>query len=167
MFNFNSFMLDIAVRLREIQHSEIAPAFHRITNLASLEEMLQNMQVVNGFQLIIEDVDEGSFLENDSALLDNSMHRFYVVKHVDSMNWDKKEEAKKQCKNVAKKIISKIRYNNLSDNRYETNYGLKNLDRNSFMYFSIGPLLDNFWGIEISFNLTQPSNVKYDESDWL
>jgi len=165
MFDFVSYMRIVAEKLKDIQHGEGHPAFHRVTNLSSLEEVISNARRMDtGFQLVVEDVMEGNFLNNNDTLLDSPTFRYYVIKYVKTNNFDDKEEAKRQCKVVAKKIVSKIKHDAYF--YQENSFGLKDLDRGSFQYFSIGPMIDNFWGIEISFSIIEAAGIKYNANDW-
>ena len=166
-FDFIGYMKTAAEKSKDIQHSDEHPSFHRITNLSSLEELLSKANKVDiGYQLIVEDVMKGNFIENEGTLIDIPTYRYYIAKHVKTDDFDAKEETKRACKIVAKKFIARLRDNQYSDLAFTTTNGLKHLDRNSFQYFSIGPLLDGFWGIEVSFSLQEGAHVAYDANDW-
>ena len=169
MFDFVSYMRTLATQLKEIQHSEEQPAFHRVTNLQSLEELISNGNFIEGYQMIVEDVMEGNFDTNGNMLIDNPTFRFYVVKQAITDSFDSKEEAKRLCKIVAKKLISRLFKDNYADNQLSKSeqIGLVNLQRESFQYFSIGPILDNFWGVEASFSIQEGAQIAYDINDWL
>lgn len=169
MFDFVRYMELIATKLKEIQHNPIRnTAFHRITNLASLEELLQNMNKIIGVQMIVEDVMEGNFVTNGNTIIDNPNFRFYIIKHVKTDNFDAKEEAKRECKLIAKKIMSRLLRDNYEDLQVPViPMGLKNLKRDSFQYFSVGPILDNFWGVEMSFSILEGADVKFVANDWI
>ena len=166
MFDFIAYMKNLAEKSVHIQHSEYKPAFHRITNLSSLEELLSNMGTVDGYQMIVEDVLEGMFIDAGASLVDYPTYRFYIVKNAPANDFDAKEQAKKDCMNVIRKIIGRIRRDNYNDADGETTNGLRDLERNSFQYFSVGPLLDGFWGIQCSFNIHEHANCVYNADDW-
>jgi hypothetical protein len=168
MFDFVSYMRTVATQLKEIQHSEEKCAFHRVTNLASLEELLANGNFIEDYQMIVEDVMEGNFDTNGNTLIDNPTFRFYIVKQAANDDFDSKEECKRNCKVVAKKIISRLFHDNFEDKKFPAvPVGLANLQRESFQYFSIGPIMDNMWGVEVSFSLLEGAGISYDENDWI
>jgi hypothetical protein len=159
-------MRNLAEQSKDIQHSELKPTFHRITNLSTLEEMLNNMGTVDGYQMIVEDVQEGMFLDQGASLIDYPTFRFYVVKNAPANDFNAIEQAKSACKDVVRKIIGRIRRDNYNDASGETSNGLRDLERNSFQYFSVGPMLDGFWGIQCSFNIHEHANCAYNANDW-
>lgn len=167
MFDFVSYMRGLAESLKEIQHTEDAPRFHRITNLSLLEEAISNMRRIEGVQLIVEDVLEGDFIYNGNTLIDRPVYRFYLVKNAVRQDFDSKEQVKRECKLIAKKIIGRLFHDQYSDESYTTTHGLNKLDRSSFAYFSIGPILDLFYGVEVSFSLNEAAGIKYNAEDWI
>ncbi len=167
MFDFNAYMKDIAERLIYIQHTDDLPRFHRVSGIASLEELMVNLGHTTGYQLMIEDNYNGRFSDNASQnWLNYRQYSFYILKQSNASDPDDMETIKAGCFTVVKKAISKIKMDRLSDHRAITNFGLRNLDTENIRYMSIGPLGDHYYGIQVYFTLVDPAGMIYDTDDW-
>ena len=166
MFDFITYMQDIAESLIYIQHTGSLPRFHRVSGIASLEELLGKQAHTTGYQLVIEDNYTGRFSNNLSQnWLNYRQYSFYILKKAELNDPDDLENVKAECFLVAKKVISKLKIDQLSDHRAKTSFGLRNLDQN-IRYASIGPLGDFFVGIQVYFSLVDPAAHTYDTNDW-
>jgi hypothetical protein len=167
MFNFIEYFRDIAEKLTDIQHTESQPRFHRVSGIASIEELMTNMGHTTGFQLLVEDNYNGRFANNLSEnWLNYRLYTFYILKQAAVTNADELEDERAECMDIACKIIAKLKYDHLTDHRAQTNYGLRNLDNAGIRYQSVGPLGDHYYGILISFNLLEPAHLVYDPADY-
>jgi hypothetical protein len=167
MFNFIEYFLDIAETLSDINHTESQPRFHRVSGIASIEELMTNMGHTTGYQLLVEDNYVGRFANNLSEnWLNYRLYAFYVLKIADPGDADDLEGVKSGCIDVARKIIAKIKYDHLTDHRAQTDHGLRNLDNSGIRYQSVGPLGDHYYGIQVTFSLLEPANLVYNPSDY-
>jgi len=168
-FDFITYMSDVAEKLKEIQHSLQNRRFHRVSSIANIEELLSNMGNTEGLQLLVVDAYDGRFIDNNSSnLLDSRLFTFYVVKNIqEATDFDEKQEALKQCRLVSKKILSKLFLDKLTDSQAKTETGLRNLDRQSVRYLTVGPIGDNYHGIETIFTILEKPGIIFSEEDWL
>jgi hypothetical protein len=163
-FNFTEYMLDIAVRLIELQHSDDDKHYSRVSSLPGMEEYLSNMTFNSGWQLIVVDnrtgqFDDGSFSDN---LIDRQLYSFYLVKSVETNDFDAREELIKEAETILKKILSKFFYD-----KRNSLYGLLDLQRSSITYDTIGPIGNDCHGLMVHFTLLNASDIAYSENDWI
>jgi hypothetical protein len=167
-------MRNIAINLKSIQHVEDDENnchFFRVSSISNLDELIQNLTGVSGFNLIVEDMLMGRFIDNDSEnLLDNKINVFMLVKQVSIADASDLETVIKESEGECMKIFSKMRKDYHNDHKpIFPKTGLRNMDWNSITYQTVGPLGDNFYGLMYSFNITPPLAEKlvYNENDWL
>lgn len=163
-FNFTEYMLDIAVRLKELQHTDDDKHYSRVSSLPGMEEYLSNMTFNSGWQLIVVDTrtgqfDDGSYSDN---LIDRQLYSFYLVKSVYTHDFDAREQLIKDAEDILKKILSKF----FNDKRNDLN-GLLDLQRSSITYDTIGPIGNDCHGLMVHFILLNASDIAYSETDWL
>ncbi len=173
-YNHVDYMRAIATNLVSIQHVEGDDAqkhFFRVSSMMNMDELIQNLTGAGGYALIVEDIRMGKFIDNDSEnLLDNKSCVFMLVKQADIADAASRETAQKDCEIECMKIFSKMFKDKRNDQRPEfPKTGLRNLDRNSIYYQTVGPLGDNFFGMMYTFNIAPPlaSKIVYNANDWL
>jgi hypothetical protein len=163
-FDFLTYMKQVAENLIELQHSENDRHFHRIESLGGLEELLQNLNFISGYQMLV--IDRSSISLDDTSrsdnLIDRAFYTFFILKHAGLNNFDEIEQVKKGCRTTAEKILSKMFY----DKRLSRN-GLLNLDRSSVFYDTHGPIGNNFFGIMCTFAVADASDIAFNQNDWI
>ncbi len=167
-FNFTEYMRDIAIKLKDIAHTAETKKFHRISSIAKLEELLSSSSNAGYPALIVVDNREGRYLDrNSDNLLDSRYYSFYVIKNVANQDIAGREAAIKECETIIKKILGKFFNDMANDNRgIQPQTGLRNLNRDSITYYTIGPIGDNCFGIQVTFTMLQPTGIKYNADDW-
>ena len=169
MYNHKTYLLNVAEKLKELQHTEDDPHFHRIYGLADIEELIANQTITSGYQLLMEENDDNRFIDNNSDnILNRDYYAFYVAKNYEGGDFDSKETAKERCKTVAKKIISKYLKDYKEDRSSAPDqvYGLFALEPGSFSMRTIGPLGDNYIAIFVSFTIISNPKIIYNAGDW-
>lgn len=170
MYDYVDYMENVAVKLKELRHTDDSKKFYRISNITFLEELLQNLtdNGIKDYILIVEDNMEGRFDDNSAnALSDDQYYSFYIAKNIELNNFDDRQAAIKQCMVIIKKIYSKMFRDRANDNKGALNQtGLRNLDRSKISYQTVGPFAENFHGIMTSFIVSPSAGIKYDENDW-
>jgi hypothetical protein len=172
MFNFLNYMRNVCESLKDIQHHPTEnKRFHRISSEANMEEFLFDTSRVShdGIHVLAIDNMEGRYTWNGMNFLDIQDYSFFVVKHVKALDSDDKEIAKRECKLVCQKIMSKFLSDqfNILEGSIEDN-GLRYFDRTSMQYFTLGPIGDNFYGVQCSVLVTEyPASFKFNNSDWI
>jgi hypothetical protein len=168
-FDFAKYFRDIAINLKDIAHTSAVPKFHRVSGLAGLEELLQNLVLTDdkGYQLVIENNRDSAFYYNAETLLDNQYYVFYILKRAYTNDFDAIEDIKDGAKSVSKKIYAKMFDDSFNDSVHKSNTGLRALEKGSVRYDTVGPLADGYWGAMCSFTVPENPGIKYKASDWL
>ncbi|MBC8488858.1 MAG: hypothetical protein H8D45_22780 [Bacteroidetes bacterium] len=162
-FKFTEYMLEIAEALKEILHTAGDKHFSRISSLPALEEYLQNMTFNSGWQILVVDNRTGRYDDSSKSdnLLDRQLYSFYLVKSIKLNDFDAREQLIRDAEIVLKKILSKYFY----DKRSCLN-GLRDLQRNSITYDTIGPIGNECHGLMVHFSIIEPPGIIYNEDDW-
>lgn len=164
-FNFLTYMLDCATRLKTIAHTNNTKRFFRCSGIAGLEELLNQMTDVTGRVLVVHNNQEGSVGDISRAdnFLDSPYYVFYVLERVEDYNdFDAEELAKENCKAAGFKILSRM----IREKRQGI-LGLSFLDFTSIPYQNVGPVGLNFHGVMFSFTVTDGnSSLVYNKDDW-
>jgi len=168
-FNFITYMENVAETLKDILHTEAKPRFHKISNLAELEQLLQSGVETEGIQLLVLDNKEGGLIDNGSAgLFDDEYFIFYLLQNISVSDMDERSTVLSSLKATGKKILSKM-FKDMHDDGnlpHDNRSGLYDLDRNSIRYITIGPIGDNYHGIQFSFTVADTFSYAYDSDDW-
>lgn len=171
MFDFITYMEDVATKLKEIKATTTNKKFNRATSIANLEELLSNLRDVKEIIIIAISATNGAMLDNGDNPIDQPYFSFYICKQVNYNDHSAMESIKAECKKIAYKIVAKIRYDDsMSANTGNTYNGFSKtvvLNRKSFSYNDVGPIGSNFYGIEVSFTLHEFfSEMVYNSEYW-
>lgn len=167
-YNHISYMREVAEKCKDIRHLDERPHFHRISGLTQLEEFLDHItDLDSGFHLLAEEDLIGQFNGDDNPL-DRQTYMFFIVKYVNENDHDARQQVKRDCKAVAKKIIGRYRKHWYEANKsIENPYGLRDFDPENIFYQTIGPIaLTNCFGIEVRFTILEKACTIYNSSDW-
>lgn len=173
-FDFVTYMRNIAINLKAIQHvedDEKNKAFYRVSSLSKLDELLQNLTGMKLPAIMVNDQKPYRMLVNEG---DNSFKRysflFYVILSVDSDDFDAKEAAYKQAEEIMDSIFSKMKRDRMNDKKFiKPDTGMGNIELNSIMSEDFGPIGDNCHGAYCQFSMLVPCNKElvYNEVDWV
>jgi hypothetical protein len=167
--NFNSvtYFGDIARKIKAIAHSESNPRFFRASNVLQLQELLQNLGKAQYPALILFDKLDGRIEDNTSNNpIDRQFYSLLVVKNVDGEDSDSRRQAIEDCKAIVMNIFARMTRDWMQANRQNTTGGLRNFDRSTAYYNSVGPLVDNLFGVEYGFALSEAVITKLNPEDW-
>lgn len=173
-FDFTGYMKIIAEKLKEIQHDDTATEkkFFRISSVMNIDEMLQNFTTAGSACIMVEDNRTGRYQEANGSMsyMDNQSYSFLILKHCEQFNAESREQVKKDCEAIMKKIISKFKKDKAYDLQHpgETRTGMRDFDLASVFYQTIGPIGDNYYGILVQFSMLKPANADlvYNDNDW-
>lgn len=170
-FNPLTYFENIARESVYIRHTDEDPHFSVASGLSEIEEFLQNLIRNDNIQLIIIDDIAGSFDNDDSVnLYDSSMHAFIICKHVDEIgDMRQRNLAMLEAKKIGRKIIGRIAKEQNDAAKLPPKYdtlGVRQINQNSFKYFTVGPLAGNFFGVQFSFTSGEPFNDHFDNEEW-
>lgn len=169
-FDIVTFMENVAAWLTLIGHSSTNKRFFRISGIQALEEVLQNLGEIKRDHpiLIVEDEIEGDYSD---ALSDNIRDMrnfmFYIVKPGASQDMNSRETIIRECEEIRKQIMAfMFREQKKAAATNADTYGLRNLNRASITYFSVGPIGDACFGMACGFQINDSTAVSFDESLW-
>lgn len=153
----------LATKLKAIAHSENRKQYFSASTLNDMNEIEESVSQMNGTILIAMDSCNSSFLFPDSdSLLEVPEYSFVILTQTNkSENENAVEHSQLACKRLAKQIIARM----LQDaNRYK--HGLQYIKGSSFKIEGIGPISDNFYGVELSFLFEKPENYTINSEMW-
>ena len=162
-FDFISYMEnEIAKKLKDINHSEEARRFFRISGIAGLEEYIAELPEVDGVSLMVVENPEGRISDNQGDnFTDTPSYEFYIATKYEFNNHTARVAAKEQCKAVGQKILARM----LRDSRLRL-HGLTLMQFTDIPYFPIGPFGDQAIAVYFRFDVNQYSGLVYNENDW-
>lgn len=160
-----TYMRGIATTLKSVQHvegDETKKHFFRVSSVASMDELMQNLSGVSGFNLIVENIRMGRLIDNTSEnILDNQSNVFMLLKQANNTDSDSVEQTKKDCEAEAWKILAKMRLDRRNDHKGDVaKTGLRNMDFSTVYYQTVGPICDNMYGFMVTFNIAPPAAAK-------
>lgn len=166
-FNAITYFRDVAIRMKAIGHTPEAPRFFRASNVLQLQELLQSLTVASYPALVIFDKRDGRFEDlTSNNLVDRQFYQLLVLKQAGIEDSDERQQAIDDCFTIVRRIISRMTRDWLAANRGNDTTGLRNFDRGSMYYNSVGPLVDNLFGMELVFTLREPVITAYNADDW-
>ncbi|MDR1370803.1 MAG: hypothetical protein LBJ72_11870 [Dysgonamonadaceae bacterium] len=165
MENYNHFTYGemLARALKPIRHTDIDKHFYQAIEVEDLPDLDERLSDAHGVNLIAIDGSNSDFIyKNPEAFLKRPQYFFIIVAQTDSTDIQTVLAAQKQCETVAEQIISKM----LCD-FHEYVSGLHALDPETFTIRGYGPIADNFYGVILGFNMSQPKPYKIDQTMWI
>jgi hypothetical protein len=163
-FDLHSYMLNCAVRLDDVRHSQDQPRFFRVSGIGHLDEMLSSLSEIQFPAILIQDNVDGSISDrsNSNNYLDIPYFVFFVIDHAEFGDYDSIQQIKMDCKAIGLKILSRM----VRDKR-DMKHGLTFLNFQNIDYQTVGPLGDNCYGVMFSFTVADVANLVYNASDWI
>lgn len=161
---FNAYFEDIATRLKDIAHD---PG-NDILRFALSEELINGLRHEydpDGFLLAVMH-EQGSIMDIgiENNLKEYHQCSFFILKRIDTEDYDAVEQAWTSCFQVGRKVLSKM----VKD--YENPSSIMALlDVDSVKFSKVGPIADSHYGHEFSFTLFKKDgcNYRFDPNDWL
>jgi len=158
---------DIARKLKAVRHSDANKHFFRASNVMQLQELIASLSIAQYPAIVVFDKRDGRFEDNQSNnLIDRQYHQVLVLKPANGESSDSRRAAVDECSNIVNSIISRMTRDWLEAQRMNDTTGLRNLDRSTMYYNTVGPLLDNLFGLELAFTLKEVQNTKFVADDW-
>ncbi len=161
-FNFIPYMEQVAIKLKDIGHTEALPKFFRISGIAGLEELIASLPDMQFPALMVIENTEGRISNNGGGnFTDTPSYEFYVTQKYQFGDHNERATAKAQCKAIGQKILAKMLY----DKSQRAN-GLDLMQFDDVPYFPVGPFGDQFIAVYFRFYVNQYSGLVYNPDDW-
>lgn len=164
MANYNHFMYveALAIGLIEISHSIDNKRFFRATGQTKMEELMNNFRSVTGGAMIAVDGKIIDFGWNDSdSLMVNPKYGIVILFPAQSADSASIFIAQDRAAQVALQCIAKM----MQDASKYLN-GCDKIDPSSFQIDGFGPFADYFFGVEISYSLSDGLNYQLNPQMW-
>lgn len=164
IYNHVEYMEAIAANLKEIHHSaKNNKAFVVASTINLFEGLSENITDINYPALVVIDdlASRLGYADSDNTV-DVPFYQFVILCTAEVNNSASANKARRDAKTIAKKVISRLFY----DERHLQN-GLNFLVRNSFSFDSVGPVGDGACGCMVTFTLSEPAKIKYEQNDWI
>jgi hypothetical protein len=154
------YFLDIAVRLKELLHTNDDQKFAR--NADHLREKLKSELPCKSYTLVLDDPQGRS--QYNGNHFDLPVYGFWIVRKVARGDYADEDTAFDGAKAIMWKILSK-----LENDKEEELTGLFRFYDFSSVSYKKAVFSDNLAGIEVSFSAVDPvgSEVEYDDNDWV
>jgi hypothetical protein len=169
-FNFTAYMLDIAIKSKDVAHVESDQEnkrFFRSSSVTNLEEIIEQLPRFKGYAIVVEDNCEGSYSSNNTVtFLDRQICSFFLLRKAELLNAEDRGDELRASESVMRKIIARMRRDWMNDNNLKSDIGLRNVDFGTISYFSFGPVLDNCYGVHCSFVNPTLQDTKFNPDDW-
>ena len=164
IFDFAQYMENVAISLKDIQHTNENRKFYKISSIFSLEGFLYDLRNASETIMLIDTSVEGSIgTKGSDNFMDNPSYKFYILKKSKLSDSNQEEQIKKECKAIGMKILSKM----LKD-KTQGIEGLLYLDFSQIPYITVGPLANQWYGVEFFFTVrTYNNELVYNPNDWL
>jgi len=139
-------------------------SFFQSPNSDTLQAISNRLSQIDYPVLVAIDGKDADFTDNGAeVLLKKPQYFFMFLKPVaDSENPEEIMAAQEECETYAGQAIARM----MEDCRNYTN-GLTELDTNSFMVRSIGPLGDKLYGVILGFNTEAGAEYKINNAFWV
>lgn len=162
MFNLNNYLRQLVGKFDEFKTP--GEHFARASGIGEIEELLMNIKNIKGIVVVAIDTQDGTAGDNgNDVYLDVTNHRFYLLKKTKLNDFQARENTLTELKNLAKKIIYKMR-----EDKRNARHGLLFADLTRIPYITVGPLADGYIGLELFFNTVQKllseTNITDDEN---
>lgn len=153
----------LARSLKEIGHTNSKTKFYRATAQTELQELEQNISNVSGTILIAIDEHISYFDYKDSdSLIEKPIYSIVIAKQTKATDTRTIFAAQENCKALAKQAISKM----LRDAHVYV-AGCDKIDPASFFIEGFGPIGGLFYGVILSFSLTEGINYELKPEYWI
>ncbi len=163
IFDFSTYFLECATNLKDIKHTTNTPRFHRVETLQTMDEFLAQGKNLSGMNLVVLDKISGRLDDSSKSdnLIDRRFFTFFLLKLADHGNYNLIEQVKQDCNTSGRKIMSKM-----FKDKNESINGLKDLNKSSIYYDTVGPISHGYYGVMVTFSLYNPAGIIYNENDW-
>jgi len=160
-YNHYQYGLSIAKGLREIAHSDTNKRYFFATEDEGSLEMIEGMSSSRGMIMVSIDGTNSDFDWQCDNLTEKPQYFFLVLESGDSTQ-DDILARRMHCKRIAMQIIAKMMADYASGDST-----MQQLLPDTLIMRGIGPVVDNYHGVLIGFNISLSTNYAIDETAWL
>jgi len=153
----------IARHMKSIAHTDDSCHFLKSDEIEEISDLEERMSVISDRVLIaIDGLDSFFDWHNDENLMNSPQYYTAIIMHAENGNIDSIHAVKEICKTLIMELISHM----MQDFESSKN-GLEFLDPTSMIIHGIGPVADNFYGVQLGFSVNNPISFNIDQSKWI
>lgn len=161
-YNHFEYGEQLATQLKAISHTEKDPHFFPAIEEEEFTSLENQISSQKGMTLIAIDGSNADYQWQSENMTERPQYFFILVTNTNSNCTETIHQAQKSARLIAQQIIARM-INDCS--KYQ--YGLSTLDLNSIIIRGVGPLLDNFYGVLLGFNILNSFNYELNPDYWL
>lgn len=162
LYNHFKYGEQLATRLKAIHHTKDEPHFFPAIEEEEFDSLENRISVQKGFTLIAIDGSNADYQWQPDNMTERPQYFFVIITNTNSNRTETIHQAQESCRLIAHQIIARMIYDSK-----EYMYGLSTIDLNSILVRGVGPLLDNFYGVLIGFNVLNSFNFEINPDYWL
>lgn len=154
---------DLARSLKAIAHGEEKQSFFRATEYASYEELQASFSSVRGTIMVAFDSQLFDYgWENSDSLVEEYTVGMAILEPTSSTDTPSLFRAQKNCRVIAKECINKM----MTD-AYHYRHDCDKINPSSFEITGLGPVVDTFYGVMLTYKLSYGVRFTLNPEMWL
>jgi hypothetical protein len=167
MIDFAAYIETLAISSKDIGHSETNRAFYRAAHPMQMDEVIQGLGGKFEKAVVVFTDQQGRFeATNRDQIRDRNYYSFAIIGYSKIADYSDADTVKEACMAIARKFMSKIKYDALQEAKGIDGIGLRFIDWNSVNHQAIGPIADNCYGAHWSFTIIESTGLIYEAEDW-
>lgn len=152
----------LATRLKAVAHSESTPRFFEAIEEEEFSTLEDRLSALKGTILIAIDGNNADYHWQPDNMTEQPQYFFVIVSNTNSTRTESTHHAQSSARLIARQIIARMMQDSMMGE-----YGLSNVDLDSFVVRGVGPILDNFYGVLLGFNMLNSFAFTLDKDYWL
>lgn len=161
MFDIYKYGEMLARNLKAVNHTDNKPQYYEATDQTELYELEQNISNASGTILIAIDGQMSGFTFDYDNLIEKPFHSIVVAKQTKATDARSITEAQQDCKQIIDQVIARM----LLD-AYMDKYECDKIDASTFTTQGFGPIGGVFYGVILSFSLSEGVNFTLKNDYW-
>lgn len=155
-----AYFQNIAVKLKELSHTQNDPSFHFIRNMIDMGSVTSTIASFKEGPIMLLENHEGGLVSNSDNDFEMISGAFTILIRATNEDEDNQlNELYARVNAIAMKIFSKMRYDNHNGDLDHFTFELQ--------YQKVGPVSDNRYGRRYEFSIGRSSEFAFDENDWI
>lgn len=165
-----TYFKNIATKLKDIQHTDVAPAFYRMADPTNLDEFDNAVRNMGKSACLLLEIGSGNIGEYDTQKEQPRIGLHVLVKTTDAFAGI--NAARDLAKGILLKIVSRMRLDTKTqyerpDNATGPLRAVTAVFDTKIKFGNMTAVDGNWYGKSFYFDLSVPINLVYDQNDWL
>lgn len=156
-----AYFQNIAVKLKELSHTQNDPSFHFIRNMIDMGSVTSAIASFRSGPIMLLENHEGGIVsesgDNDFEMISGAFT--ILIRATNEDEDDQLNELYARVNTIAMKIFSKMRYDKHNGDLDYFTFELQ--------YHKVGPVSDNRYGRRYEFSIGRSASFDFNENDWI